>query len=168
MSLSLLSLLTGCTPPDEPLVALAVHDGQPIGVLVTCGESSARLDVYEIHPGDVTERPLVMWAVSGRPTSETVEVALLGQPPDGWKIDDATDFFAAGLGRVVDVEPLTELRPGVTYSIKGSGRHDAISVDFTLADLPRIGSDQVLAPRGQDSTKIVSRKTFLRRARSSC
>ncbi|MEV1015909.1 hypothetical protein AB0I89_06445 [Micromonospora sp. NPDC049801] len=97
-----------------------------------------------------------------------MEVVLLGQPPDGWEVEEATDFFAEGLGTVVDVEPLTELRPEVTYSVGGSGGRDAISVDFTLADLPRIGPDQVLAPSGRDSTKIVSRKTFLRKARASC
>ncbi|MFG1840529.1 hypothetical protein ACGFH8_19160 [Micromonospora sp. NPDC049175] len=168
LPLPLLSLLTACTPPDEPLVALAVQDGQPVGVLVTCGGSFPRLSIYENHPDDGTQHPLTRWAVSGPSTNDIVEVALLGQPPDGWEVDAATDFSDSGLGTVVDVEPLTELRPEVTYSVGGRSGHNAISVDFTLADLPRIGPDQVLAPGGRNSTKIVSRKTFQRKARDSC
>ncbi|MEU4555037.1 hypothetical protein [Micromonospora violae] len=68
----------------------------------------------------------------------------------------------------MDVQLLTELRAGVTYSLGGSSRRDAIGVDFTLADLSRIGTDQVLAPRGRDSTKVMSRETFLRTARDKC
>jgi hypothetical protein len=169
LPLPLLSLLTACTPPDEPVVALAVQDGQPVGVLVPCDDGFAQLSVHVNYPeDDGTDRPLTTWGVSGHPTSEITEVTLLGQPPDGWKVEDATDFTAPGLLTVVDVEPLTELRPGVTYSITGHGMHDSIPVDFTLADLPRIGSDQVLAPGGRNSAKIVSRKTFLRKARDRC
>ncbi|WCN84039.1 hypothetical protein [Micromonospora sp. LH3U1] len=169
LSLPLLSLLAACSPPDEPLVALAVQDGQPVGVLVTCDDSSARVGVFENdHPGDVSERPLFTWSVSGRPTSEVVEVPLFGQPPDGWEVNDIVDISAAEAGMAVDVEPLTELRPGVTYSVSGRARHKAISVDFTLADFPRIGPDEVLVPRGRDTTKVVSREAFLRKARDSC
>ncbi|MGW5559433.1 hypothetical protein ACWER9_19705 [Micromonospora sp. NPDC003944] len=169
LPLPLLLLLTACSPPDEPLVALAVQDGQPVGVLVTCDDDFVRLGVFEDdHPDDPGPRPLVKWGVHGAPASKVVEVALLGQPPQGWEVADAVDIPASEAGIDVDVEPLTELRPGVTYSLGGSSRHDAISVDFTLADLPRIGPDQVLAPRGHDSTTVVSRETFLRKARKSC
>ncbi len=151
------------------MVALAVQDGRPVGVLVPCGGSFAQLSVYENdHQDETGNRPHIRWRVSGRPTSEAVEVALLGQPPEGWEVADAVDIPAAEAGIDVDIEPLTELRPGVTYSVSGSGGHDAIPVDFTLADLSRIGPDQVLAPRGHDSTTVVSRETFLRRARDKC
>ncbi|MGC4831579.1 hypothetical protein [Micromonospora arida] len=167
--LSLPLLLTACTPPDEPLVALAVQDGRPVGVLVTCDDDFAQLGLFENdHPDDASDRPLIRWSVNGTPATEVVEVTLLGQPPEGWKVADAVDIPAAEAGIDVDVEPLTELRPGVTYSVSGSSRRDAISVDFTLADLPRIGPDQVLAPRGHDSTAVVSRETFLRKARDTC
>ncbi|MBQ1034073.1 hypothetical protein KBX26_29170 [Micromonospora sp. C97] len=164
-----LLLLTACTPAHEPLVALAVQDGRPVGVLVTCDDDFAQLDVFENdHPNDASARPFIRWKVTGRPTTEVVEVALLGQPPQGWEVADPVDLPAAEAGMDVDVEPLTELRPEVTYSVSGSSRRDAISVDFTLADLPRIGPDQVLAPHGRDSTKVVSRDAFLRKARDSC
>ncbi|MGC5284974.1 hypothetical protein [Micromonospora sp. DT231] len=164
LPLPLLSLLTACTPPDEPLVGLAVRDGHPVGVLVHCGGMFAGLSVRQEYPDDGTDHPDFRWRVGGQPTSDVVEVALLGQPPDGWTVDEATDYSGA-LGRVVDVEPLTEFRPGVTYSVGGLG---IISVDFTLEDLRRIGADQVLAPSGRESTKVMSRKTFLRKARDGC
>ncbi|MET8121888.1 hypothetical protein [Micromonospora sp. NPDC005189] len=167
--LPLLGLLTSCTPPDEPLVALAVQDGQPVGVLFTCDDSFAQFGVFENdHQSEAGERTLIKWGVSGRPASEVVEVPLFGPPPDGWNVNDIVDIPAAEAGIDVDVEPLTELRPGVTYSLSGSGSHYAISVDFTVADFPRIGPDEVLMPRGRDSTKIASREAFVRKARDSC
>ncbi|GGO20429.1 hypothetical protein GCM10011576_37740 [Micromonospora parathelypteridis] len=135
-------------------------------MLVPCDSTFEQIGVFENdHPDDASERPLIKWGVNGRPTSEVVEVVLFGEPPDGWEVDDSADIPAAEAGMDVDVEPLTELRPGVTYSLSS---YRAISVDFTLADLPRIGPDEVLAPRGRDSTKIVSREAFLRKARDSC
>ncbi|MBQ0989249.1 hypothetical protein PSH03_001469 [Micromonospora sp. PSH03] len=164
-----LLLLTACSPVDEPIVALAVQDGQPVGVLVTCEDRDARLAVFENdHQGDPGKRTLIRWSINGPPASEIVEVTLLGQPPEGWEVADAVDTPAAEADIDPDVEPLTEFRPGVTYTVTGSSRRNAISVDFTLADLPRIGPDQVLAPRGHDSTRVVSRETFLRKARDKC
>lgn len=165
-----LLLLTACSPPDEPVVALAVRDGQPVGVLVPCGGRFGQLSVYLNHDdqGDQVNRPLIRWGVHGESTSEVVEATLLGQPPDGWEVADTVDLTAAESGVDVDVEPLTELRPGVTYTVRGSAGRDSIPVDFTLADLSRIGPDEVLAPLGRDATTVVSRKAFLRKARSSC
>ncbi|WP_430501409.1 hypothetical protein ACQRWP_07470 [Micromonospora trifolii] len=160
-----LLLLTACSPPDEPLVALAVKDGQPVGVLVTCQGDHANIHVYEdSDEGGRGTRTLSKWGVYGATASEVVEVTLLGQPPEGWEDFDALDSQMSE----VEVAPLTEFRPGVTYTVIGSGRHHAISVDFALADLPRVGPDQVLAPRGHDSTTVVSRETFLRKARDRC
>lgn len=165
-----LLFLTACSPPDEPVVALAVRDGQPVGVLVPCGGSFGQLGVYENDDdqGDPANQQLVKWGVHGEPTSEVVEATLLSQPPEGWEVADAVDLTAAESGVDVDVEPLTELRPGVTYTVSGSAGRDSIPVDFTLADLSRIGPDEVLAPRGRDATTVVSRKAFLRKARGSC
>ncbi|MEU8154665.1 hypothetical protein AB0B94_13450 [Micromonospora sp. NPDC048986] len=164
-----LLLFTACTPPDEPLVALAVQDGRPVGVLVTCDDDFAQLGVFENdHQGEPGQRPLIQWDVSGQPTTEVVEVTLFGQPPEGWEVDEPVDFPGPEPGVEVDVQLLTELRPGVTYTLDGSSRRKAISVDFTLADLPRIGPDHVLAPRGHDDTKVMSRDAFLRKARDKC
>ncbi|MEU5675138.1 hypothetical protein ABZ749_33460 [Micromonospora sp. NPDC047753] len=160
-----LLLLTACSPAEEPIVALAVQDGQPIGVLVTCDDSDANIRVFENdHQGEPGERTLIRWSIGGPPASEVVEVALLGQPPEGWEVADAVDSPDSD----VDVELLTEFRAGVTYTLDGSSRRDARSVDFTLADLPRIGPDQVLVSHGSRSTKVVSRETFLRKARDRC
>ncbi|MGC4868324.1 hypothetical protein ACLQ3B_23160 [Micromonospora sp. DT53] len=164
-----LLLLTACTPPDEPIVALAVQDGRPVGVLVTCYDRDANIRVYENgHQGEPGKRSLIRWSIGGPPASEVVEVTLLGQPPEGWEVDEPVDFPGPEPGVEVDVESLTELRPGATYTLNGSSRRKSIPVDFTLADLPRIGPDQVLAPRGHDSTTVVSRESFLRKARDKC
>lgn len=100
--------------------------------------------------------------------SEVVEVPLFGQPPDGFEVDEIRDIPAEEAGMAVDVEPLTKLEPEVRYSLSGSSRHDGISVDFTVADFARIGRDEVLAPRGRETMKIMSREAFVRNARSIC
>ncbi|GAA2221703.1 hypothetical protein GCM10010429_56100 [Micromonospora olivasterospora] len=48
----LLGLLAACTPPREPIAAMAVHDGRPMGVLVTCRGLFSQLRVYEDDIGD--------------------------------------------------------------------------------------------------------------------
>ncbi|WP_181545499.1 hypothetical protein [Micromonospora saelicesensis] len=160
-----LLILTACSPAEQPIVALAFQDGRPVGVLVTCDDRDANIRVFENdHQGEPGKRPLIRWRVGGPPASEVVEVALLGQPPEGWEVADAGDSPATE----VDVELLSEFRAGVTYTLDGSSRSKALSVDFTLADLPRIGPDQVLAPHGHNSTEVVSRETFLRKARDRC
>ncbi|RQX16158.1 hypothetical protein DDE19_16265 [Micromonospora ureilytica] len=146
-----------------------MQDGRPVGVLVTCYDRDADIRVYENgNQGEAGRQSLIRWSIGGPPASEVVEVTLLGQPPEGWEVDEPVDFPGPEPGVEVDVELLTELRPGVSYTLDGSSRPEAISVDFTLADLPRIGPDQVLAPRGHDSTTVVSRETFLRKARDKC
>lgn len=165
----LLGLLAACSPPDEPVVALAVQDGKPIGVLVTCDGAFSQLGVFENdNRNDASERPLVKWSVSGEPMSEVVEVPLFGQPPDGFEVNEIRDLPASEVGMAVDIEPLTKLEPDVRYSLSGSSRHDGISVDFTVADFARISRDEVLAPSGRKTMKIVSREAFVRKARSIC
>lgn len=134
--------------------------------MVTCDDRDANIRVFENgdHQGEPSKRSLIRWRIGGPPASEVVEVALLGQPPEGWVVADAVD----SPGTEVEVELLTEFRAGVTYTLDGSSRREARSVDFTLADLPRIGPDQVLAPGGHNSTTVVSRETFLRKARDRC
>ncbi|MEU1689436.1 hypothetical protein [Micromonospora sp. NPDC005707] len=166
----LLGLLAACTPPDEPIVALAVQDGQPVGVLVTCdGDSFSQLSVFENDAGnDQGDHTLISWAVDGTPTSETVEVHLLGQPPEGWKVRESRDLPASEAGVAVKTEPLTELKPGVRYSLSGSSHRSAISVPFTVSDFARITPDKVLAPTDHDTMKIMSRDAFVGAARDSC
>ncbi|WBB68828.1 hypothetical protein [Micromonospora sp. WMMD812] len=166
----LLSLLAACTPADEPVVALAVQDGEPVGVLVTCDGAFSQLSVYEnAAEGDPTGRPLIRWGVNGTPTSEIVEVPLLGQPPQGWTIDETSRDIPASESEVpIRTEALTDLTAGVTYSLTGSSRRDAIPVRFTIADFTRIGTDQVLAPVNHEKTTVVSRDAFVRASRKTC
>jgi len=82
--------LSACSPADEPIVALAVRDGRPVGILVTCDGYFSRLSVYENDDGmqSSSEDILVTWAVSGRPTTEVVDVELFGSRRPGcrWKM----------------------------------------------------------------------------------
>jgi hypothetical protein len=165
---SLLGLLTACTPADVPIVALSVHDGQPIGILVACSTSS-QLSVYEADDRD--DRTLISWRVSGEPTAGTVvEIPLLGQPPDGWQVvaDSVLPGSASSPGDDVHFEQLTELKPGVRYSIGGYSRYHALPVDFTTSDFARIGPGKVLAPKGHRDTKLTSEKDFVSDAGGHC
>ncbi|MFE9204655.1 hypothetical protein [Micromonospora sp. NPDC007230] len=161
----LLGLLAACTPPDQPITALAIHDGQPMGVLVTCRGHFSQLDVYEHdNRSDPDDQSLITWGVHGHPTSEVAEVLLFGQPPEGWEVDGLHQIP----GSTWEIKPLTELKPGVKYSLSGSSRYKAIPVDFTVEDFARIGPDDVLAPAGRKAMKIMPRETFVRKARKGC
>lgn len=155
--------LSACTPADQPVVALAVRDGEPVGVLVTCPGSLSGVRVYR---DNATDRTLIRWAVSGWARTEVVEVPLLGAPPEGFEVDPPTDLRTTGAGTGPDVEALTELTPGLRYSLTGHGAEDAIAVDFSPDDYARIGPDQVLVP-GKRAPRVMSRTAFLDRARDN-
>lgn len=165
-----LGLLTGCSPAPQPLLALAVRDGRPIAVLMDCydydQDLSVSLDAEEsAQPGVSPD-----WVVTGAGAGKPVEVALLSDVPNGrstlspdpgvtpqsWAWDPVG-------GR------LSELRPGVRYRLSGfSGTSPVLGVEFTTADLERIGADQVLAPRDYRTLRIMDREVFLDRARDRC
>lgn len=163
----LLGLLAGCTPPDQPIVALSVQDGRPVGVLVTCDGAFSQLSVYEDGSYEGTGTS-TRWHISGTPAQEVVEVPLLGPPPQGWELHGSGETPAAGGGGPEKTRPLTELRPGASYGLGGWSSGDAITVPFTIADFDRIGPEQVLAPKDHRTTRIMSRNDFLRTARMSC
>lgn len=87
--------LTACTPGSQPVAALAMRDGRPLAILVTCGGDFAQISVYQ---NDESARPtptggvdtLIEWRVSGEPAGEVVEAPLFGTPPDGWQTSDPT------------------------------------------------------------------------------
>ncbi|MEV6371318.1 hypothetical protein AB0L86_30990 [Micromonospora musae] len=165
----LLGLLSACTPPDKPLLALSVQQGRPVGVLVTCGDGLAQVSVYERTTGTPGAWSFVRWHVSGAPPSEIVEVPLLGEPPAGWRLDDTRETPAPEAGETTRYEQLTALEPGVGYALGGStGVDDAVSITFTIADLDRLGPDEVLTAVERDEPRIVSRDTFVDDARDSC
>ncbi|WP_144124472.1 hypothetical protein [Catellatospora sichuanensis] len=172
--------LTACTPAPEPIVALAVHGGRPIAVLVTCGGGSAGISVYENDKPIPTATPgsgepdgtptmgrHVSWSVHGDPTTEIVEVELLGPPPHGWTTEKPHVVIGLPTPGAFEVVPLAALQPGVRYSLVGSSRRYAVDVDFTTADFDRIGPDQVLAP-DDGVTVLMPRAEFEENARETC
>ncbi|SCG56814.1 hypothetical protein GA0070609_3203 [Micromonospora echinaurantiaca] len=163
----LLGLLAGCTPPDQPIVALSVQDGRPVGVLVTCDGAFSQLSVHEDDAYEGTGTS-TRWHISGRPAQEVVEVPLLGPPPQGWDLHGSGETPAAGGGGTEKTRPLTELRPGASYGLGGRSSGNAITVTFTIADFDRIGPDQVLAPKDYRTTRVMTRNDFVRAARKSC
>jgi hypothetical protein len=165
----LLAVLTACTPADEPIAALAVQDGEPVGLLYVCRDGFSLLSVYEADPADDVH---TSWHVVGDATAGVTEIPLLGPLPQGWKpsaaLDDAPPS-AEPSGPAVDrSRELEELRPDVRYRLSGRSHRNSLTVNFTTADFDRIGGDQVLAANGRDKMKVVSRETFVRVARASC
>lgn len=161
-------VLAACTPAAEPIVGLAVRDGRPIAVLVTCPGRTAYLSVYRDDDEPATGNAHVQWSVSGKPATEVVEVPLLGPAPHGWQVHPPRDLTASESGMDVDIEPLTELLPAVRYSVSGSSSRKAVPVNFSSADYPRIGPDEVLTSAGSDETKVMSRDAFVARGRDNC
>lgn len=161
-----LGALAGCTPADEPIAALAVRDGQPVGLLYACRDSSyAGLTVYEDPPETATDDHLyASWHVLGKAKAGVVEIPLLGSLPAGW----AVSAHPATSTAPTDQRDLKELTDGMRYTLRGNAHRKSIPISFSTADFPGVGADQVLAATGQDRTKVVSRAAFLRKARESC
>jgi len=163
----MLASLVACTRPDARILALAVRDGRPTGVLVTCDAAASQLQVVQTDTkGEppVSGKPMMRWAVGGTPATEVIEVPLLGSPLPGWAVDDATGVTDPE-GRVtVRIEPLTEFKPGFWYRLGGSSPRVALPVDFTIADFTRIGTDDVLVPARGDAMTVTSLHDFVRTA----
>jgi hypothetical protein len=159
----LLAALTACTPPDEPITALAIKDGRPVGLLYVCRDGFSQLSVFVDEPSDGA---LIDWGVHGDATAGMAEIALLGPPPKGWQADNPAESSSSP--DVSRSEQLTEWRPGVRYALSGHAQSNSMNVHFTTADFDRIGPDQVLAPVNRNKAKVVSRAAFERRAKETC
>lgn len=141
----------GCTPADRPILALAAPDGRPTAVLVSCG-GFATVSVYADDGAPASAA--VSWRVTADDSAAgVVEIPLLGGAPAGW-----SGSGAAG----------QRLQPGVRYALGGRGGEDAIPVRFTPEDLARVPADQVLAPDGDNGTRLVPRTRFEAAARAAC
>ncbi|GAA1662763.1 hypothetical protein ACFQY4_17555 [Catellatospora bangladeshensis] len=172
-------MLTACSPAPEPIVALAVRDGRPIAVLVTCGSGLSQISVYEKdrtrtatpEPGDPAATPTmrqhISWGVHGNATTEVVEVELLGTPPPGWTSNEPTVVIGLPTPGAFEVVPLPSLQPDVRYGLGGRSHRDAIVVDFKTADFSRIGPGEVLAPDDGVSV-LMPRADFEENARDTC
>jgi hypothetical protein len=161
--------LAACTPADEPIAALAVRAGEPIGLLYACEAMFSQFSVYENSDSD-DPGVHISWSVHGDVTAGTVvEVPLLGDDlPDGWEVSEPRDLTAEEAGLAVDVEPLTSLEPGMRYVLGGDNRRGSLPIDFTVDDFAGLSEDTVLVHAGRDKTRTVSRATFVERARDTC
>jgi hypothetical protein len=154
----LLGALAACTPAAEPIQALAVRDGLPVGLLYVCRDGFSQFSVYENPTGPTPPSPrFVSWHIAGDAPAGVLEVPLFGPLPPGW--EPSTGDVGSDL---------TELAPGVRYSLGGRSHRDAMTVSFTTDDFAGIGADQVLVTTGRDKMKVVPRAAFERTARKSC
>ncbi|MFK4148930.1 hypothetical protein [Streptomyces sp. NPDC004065] len=164
-----LTAVTGCTPPDLPLVAVRNgEDGQPVAELRPCGADetvsgmglgswpSAESDapVGEAAPGPAgsappspAARPGVDGSGGGRTAEEDPE------EDSGWEAWDATvhgrvvfPVFSPPPAWRVQTFGRQRLLPGRTYSLsfRGSGGYRA-HVHFTVGDLASLRPGQVWA-----------------------
>ncbi len=159
---ALVAALTACTPADEPIAALAVRDGAPVGLLYVCRDGFSQLSVYEADTPDDT---LISWRVVGDAVAGVVEVPVFGPLPAGWRPGSAGPAASSGADRSRQLE---ELRPGVRYVLSGDSHRGSLPVGFTTDSFGRIGPDQVLVAAGRDKSEVVPRTAFERAARDSC
>jgi ABC-type transport system substrate-binding protein len=139
--------LSGCTPASEPLAAITLRDQRPTVLLYACSTMS-QASIYPVD-GTPADRDTQWSAQSTTAVADSVvELPVFGPAPSGWK---------AGLP-----DGLT-LRDGVRYHLGGLSNREARIVEFTVADLGRLGADQVLTADGP-----VARSAFTERARKGC
>jgi hypothetical protein len=169
MLIPVTGLLAACSPADEPIAALAVRDGKPIGLLYACEAVFSQFSVYE-NTDSNDPGAHVSWSVHGDAVAGTVvEVPLLGDDlPEGWEVSEPRDLTAEEAGLAVDVEPLTSLEPGMRYGLGGDNRRSSLPFNFTVDDFAQLSEDTVLVHAGREKTRTVSRDAFVERARDTC
>jgi hypothetical protein len=151
-------------PLPEQYAALAVVDGRPTAVVAVCERPTVTVRIYRHENVD---GELHRWSVTVTPRERVrdVEVELLGAPQPGWEITPEARTADPGLS--FDVVPLTKIEAGHRYTLDSSepgpeGTH-AHTVSFTTDDLPKIGEGQVLAPKDDEHSKLVSRDSFVKK-----
>ena len=75
------------------------------------------------------------------------------EPPAGWTVQEET---------------LSSLEPDAEYAITGRAGRPGITVDFTLAELRRLGPDDVLVRTSGGRRGITPRASFVSWATKSC
>ena len=139
--------LTGCSPTPQPILGLAVADGQPMAMLYACGPDAS----VSLYPAEAAVDPDLQWAVSSPYVAGLIEMKLLGAPPPGWEGGQSA----------------ATLQSGVRYHLAGSSGVEARIVKFTSADLDRIDAGLVLIP-GREDTSLLGRTEFEEQAREAC
>lgn len=149
-------------PLPEQYAALAVVDGRPTAVVAVCERPAVTVTIYRHDDVDGEHH---MWSVEvtpGEPVRE-VDVELFGAPRPGWEIRPKARTDDPALS--FDLVPLTKIEPGYRYTLDSSESGPegtrAPAVTFTTDDLPRIGPGQVLAPKDNEHSKLVSRDSFV-------
>lgn len=151
------TMLSGCSPAPEPMVALSMANGKPVAIFVACNSSLAILHVYENDParrpagGSSSEATAPIWTVRSQAPQLVTEVTLFEAPP-GWEVTEST---------------LTGLDPGVHYSAGGVSLRHAVQVDFTTSDLEALGPDQVFSA-DRRHTGALARTAFESAAKNLC
>jgi hypothetical protein len=164
------STLAACsagTPGPVQFAALAVVDGKPTAVVITCGKPQIMVSLRTAVGADGS---MSLWSVvvSVPDRVPSIDVELLGEPRRGWEVVPVPTSQGTD-GRHPEVTPLTSIDDGRDYVLDASRPatefQDAPLVTFTTDDLARIGSDQLLAATDHERMEVTSRESFLERTR---
>jgi hypothetical protein len=167
------SALAGCsavTPDPVQFAALAIADGSPTAVVITCGQ--AQVEVSVRTPVDANGATSLWSVVVTVPDgASTIDVELLGEPRPGWEIvpvPASAPTRGTGGGRP-EVTRLTSIDDGQEYVLDAARPatqfQDAPLVTFTTDDFAKIGSNEVLAATDYGKVEVISRDSFVERTR---
>ncbi len=161
--------LSACYLGPDPVqyAALAMVDGRPSAVVAVCGRPTVHVELY--LNDDTSDDDLHLWSVRVTLPDQVrdVDVELLGTVRPGWEITSPEADTANTRMDMSDVRPLMSIDPGHHYvldsSAPGPEGARAPTVNFTTADLLRIGAGQVLATTGYKSSRLVPRDAFIKK-----
>ncbi|GIG85164.1 hypothetical protein [Plantactinospora endophytica] len=173
-----LTVLTGCTPADEPLAALAIRDGEPTVLLVGCDSGPASIHVREDSTmASASPRPTrsATTATPGGPSAGPSGASTTGSPQWSLHTDRAQPVNEIPLldadppaGWIVDESTLGRIEPGIWYGISAYGRRDAHPVRFDTDAFAKLDGEHVLAPVSHRKQEIMTRAEFERDAKEAC
>jgi hypothetical protein len=149
LALALLPGLASCTPAAKSVVAIANRGEQPTLLTVSCSDYKVdSVNVFTAAEDDTSQ-----WAVETDSTPGPAEMVLL-EAPAGWTVTDRT---------------LDALKPGVAYTLMAfSHGKSAVSLDFTVDEVGKLGPGEVLSAKPGADTTAMSEKKFREMAADSC
>lgn len=150
------TMLTGCNAASKPLIAIAAGAGHPAVVVRLCNGTATIIGLHRLaNEPTSTAAGIQLWVITNQKDQRSELSVDLFSTPDGWR---------------QTLKSADSLDPSVSYSIDVlASAFPAMALDFTVADLRRLGPDQVWALQDTTSTgAVLSRSDFDHNATKSC
>jgi len=154
--LALAWLGTGCSPAPQAVIAVERESGGTLRLLTPDCPGMVIGD-YSVIRDDEHDAELRNWAIHNTSWTQSLGSVRIFEVPKGWKAyADDLDPLAKGIPYMATMDA----------SVSGKGLEG--NVPFTLDQVGKLKSGEVLVSDGDKGSKAVSRADFLRDGKKAC